>query len=457
VCFTRKSGLGSCLMKVRRIYPYLSHYIHVYGLILHYLAHRIRNRTSDTFEAACSIQARNRWCLTGTPIHNSLDDYGALLSFIQVSPFTSKTAFDYWIAKPIKQQQPRGLERFRKLVSATCLRRTKDLIKQELRLPPRIEREESIELDTSDRELYDFIRARTARFAAGISSSDESAPRRHSGNILPIINHLRRICNHGVDLLPPDVVRAWQTRDSAILDRSARNNPGKKCDACKLHDNIHHSELGGSEMCNIHVICQKCATQWYEYGSIDEENPCPVCSGYFECGTVDTFASADATMANTSQTDYKPSAKIRALLRNLTLEQQPNLGAYTTNPIKRSGFRCPNNLYIKLLLTVSSIVFSYWTGMLGLVARALRMHGFIFQRVDGQTDLSQRIRALELFDSNPSCTVMLASIGSIGEGYDTALSLLFLKPRLTFSVPFTASILPRRLTFISLNHTGIPW
>ncbi|KAH0566066.1 hypothetical protein GP486_000531 [Trichoglossum hirsutum] len=364
------------------------------GLISHYLAHRIRNRTSDTFEAACYIQARNRWCLTGTPIHNSLDDYGALLSFIQVSPFTSKTAFDYWIAKPIKQQQPQGFERLRKLVSATCLRRTKDIIKQELQLPPRIEREELIELDTSDRELYNFIRARTARLVTEISLSDKPTPRRHGGSILPIINHLRRICNHGIHLLPPDVIKAWQTRDSTILDRSARN---KKCDACNLHDDVHHSEPGGSEMCHIHAICRQCATQWYEHGSIDEEHSCPICSGYFECGTVDTFASADATIANTSQTDYQPSAKIRALLRNLTLEQQPDLCAYTTNPTK-------------------SIVFSYWTGMLNLVARALGKDGFIFQRVDGQTELPQRIKALELFGSDPSCTVMLASIGSIGEG-----------------------------------------
>ena len=261
-------------MKVRKEYPESSHYLHIYALILHYLAHRIRNRTSDTFEAACSIQARNRWCLTGTPIHNSLDDYGALLSFTQVSPFTSKTAFDYWIAKPIKNKQPQGLERFRKLVSATCLRRTKDLIKQELRLPTRIEREESIELDRSDRELYNFFKARTAHFVAGISLSDTSAARRP--NILSTINHLRRICNHGVELLTRNANRVWQTRNSAIFDWSAYNNPDKKCDACGLHD--HRSEIEESEMCNIHVFCQNCATQCYEYSSVDEGNPCPVCS-----------------------------------------------------------------------------------------------------------------------------------------------------------------------------------
>jgi SWI/SNF-related matrix-associated actin-dependent regulator of chromatin subfamily A3 len=254
----------------------------------------------------------------------------------------SKTTFDYWIAKPIRKQQPQGLERLRKLVSATCLRRTKDLIKQELQLPPRIEREETVELDPSDRELYYFIRARTARFVAGINRADKSPPQRRSGNILPIINHLRRICNHGVDLLPPDAVQAWRTRDSAILDQIIRS---MKCDACKLHDN---KEMEGPEVCSVHIICQKCATQWYEYGIIDEENPCPVCNGYSEFGAMDVLAPADATMANTSQTVYQPSAKVRALLQNLALEQQPNLGASTTSPTKRSGLRCSNNPLYKI-------------------------------------------------------------------------------------------------------------
>src|SRR5271154_2772789 len=55
--------------------------------------------------------------------------------------------------------------------------------------------------------------------------------------------------------------------------------------------------------------------------------------------------------------------------------------------------------------------------MLDMIETALRTNGFLFQRIDGQKSLEQRIRALEAFNDDPTCTVMLASIGSVAEGY----------------------------------------
>ena len=54
--------------------------------------------------------------------------------------------------------------------------------------------------------------------------------------------------------------------------------------------------------------------------------------------------------------------------------------------------------------------------MLDLVEPALRKHGFTFQRIDGQASLEARQEALRQFNEDPECTVMLASIGSCGEG-----------------------------------------
>jgi hypothetical protein len=61
--------------------------------------------------------------------------------------------------------------------------------------------------------------------------------------------------------------------------------------------------------------------------------------------------------------------------------------------------------------------------MLDLIEIALRKDSFVFQRIDGQTSLERRIRALDAFKTEHTCTVMLASIGSIGEGYDQAFLL----------------------------------
>jgi SNF2 family DNA or RNA helicase len=63
-----------------------------------------------------------------------------------------------------------------------------------------------------------------------------------------------------------------------------------------------------------------------------------------------------------------------------------------------------------------SIIFSQWTKMLDLIANALTQHGFLFQRIDGQSSLQQRNIAIQEFNEDQNCTVMLASIGSAGEG-----------------------------------------
>lgn len=68
-------------------------------------------------------------------------------------------------------------------------------------------------------------------------------------------------------------------------------------------------------------------------------------------------------------------------------------------------------------LHMHSLVFSYWTKMLDLVQYHLELNGFIVQRIDGQSSLSKRLRAINQFNEDPKCTVMLASISSAGEGF----------------------------------------
>lgn len=55
--------------------------------------------------------------------------------------------------------------------------------------------------------------------------------------------------------------------------------------------------------------------------------------------------------------------------------------------------------------------------MLDLIQQALESHGFNFCRIDGSTSLEERRNAIFLFNSDRKCTIMLASIGSAGEGW----------------------------------------
>jgi SNF2 family DNA or RNA helicase len=54
--------------------------------------------------------------------------------------------------------------------------------------------------------------------------------------------------------------------------------------------------------------------------------------------------------------------------------------------------------------------------MLDLIEKALKYEGFVFERIDGAKPISHRRRAIHTFRTDPSCTVLLASIGSAGVG-----------------------------------------
>jgi SNF2 family DNA or RNA helicase len=186
------------------------------GGLNYQIAHHIRNRKSQIFTAACSIKSTFRWCLTGTPVHNSLDDYGALLGFLGVPSFNSKAMFDHWITKPIQGKKSEGFSRLQTLVKVTCLRRTKESVGDALDLPTRREEIEFVTLHPQDQILYDFFKNKAAEPVSGVTTFDvEAATRRSSqgGSVLSLLNFLRLACNHGQQILPEPALNIWNARD----------------------------------------------------------------------------------------------------------------------------------------------------------------------------------------------------------------------------------------------------
>jgi SNF2 family DNA or RNA helicase len=184
-------------------------------------AHHIRNRKSQIFAAVCSVQSTFRWCLTGTPVHNSLDDYGALLSFLRVPSFTSKAMFDHWITKPIQQKKQEGFSRLQILVRTTCLRRTKDSIGDALDLPQRREEVEFVPLQPQDQELYNFFKSKAAELASGATTLNPATATRklsQDGSVLSLLNFLRLTCNHGQQILPKSALQLWSARDRTLAN-----------------------------------------------------------------------------------------------------------------------------------------------------------------------------------------------------------------------------------------------
>lgn len=298
------------------------------SLLMEISAHHIRNRNSQAFKAACAVHSQYRWCLTGTPIQNSLDDFGALLSFLAVPPFKDKSKFDFWIATPFKNGKLDSLPRLKDLIKATCLRRTKRTLGNSCELPKRTERIQKLQFHEIDQDLYCFFKEKCAKMAESVSTTRQGSAQRREGNILPLINFLRRICDHGLQLLPVPALDAWNARDGTSIDWQMMQSCRKKC--CICESDIEEADFlasNGYEFRCQHGICTICALQ--NEGTSREEGDCPKCATSPNSGEYSSFAS----LANTCP---PPSAKIEALLRNLHTEQMADNSQRTLKPVKRS-------------------------------------------------------------------------------------------------------------------------
>ncbi|RSM09077.1 hypothetical protein CDV31_007844 [Fusarium ambrosium] len=346
-------------------------------------------------EDVCKLQAEYRWCLTGTPIQNYLDDFGSLLSFIRVPPFETKDQFDSHIAEPVKQRKSQGLEMLRKVVAATCLRRTKADHAKMLNLPRKMEHVERIEMSRNDRRLYEFFK----RFSYLTAGLDKTSKKRAATNILVLISMLRLICDHGEAMLPDSALTAWKNRDKNALTWEMLESTTKRCVSC----DCQIEELGAAESLTealrcSHVLCGDCAAKLRGSAS---QLPCPKCGITAprspSAGNNSGLPPSQTAFASPLRPRYPPSAKVEALLRNISERQ------------KRPGYEGKPN---------KSVIFSFWTKMLDLIGAALGDEDMKFCRIDGQSSMPQRKQALETFGNDPECNIMLASIGAVGEGID---------------------------------------
>ncbi len=120
-------------------------------------AHAIKNSGAQSSEAVRRLDARNRVCLSGTPIENHLGELWAIFDFINPGLLGTKEEFTLQFRQPIEERSDKvRLEALRDRVRPFILRRTKDSVAPEL--PAKTQLVRAVELTGAQRELYESIR-----------------------------------------------------------------------------------------------------------------------------------------------------------------------------------------------------------------------------------------------------------------------------------------------------------
>lgn len=232
-------------------------------------AHFIRRQTTYLHKHVAELDAKFRWCLTGTPIQNRLDDLGSLFTFLRTSPFDRLSVFRQCIVGPFSDKTNNnrrqiGQHNLAKLLDSLCLRRTKKL----LNLTNIFEETRYIALSTAEQRQYDKMKHDMHRT---MQHDVDSIDRRSRFGLFQAQLQLRLLCNHGTFQHQFHWARARSLIDEREDMLSLTGLQGEThCSACQqtIFSTDMESAYSLQESC-AHVLCSQC-----KYGSGDK---CPLC------------------------------------------------------------------------------------------------------------------------------------------------------------------------------------
>lgn len=88
-------------------------------------AQSIKNYKTQVARACWGLRAKRRWCLSGTPIQNSIDDLYSYFRFLKYDPYSSYVLFCSTIKNPITRNPVKGYQKLQAILKTVMLRRTK--------------------------------------------------------------------------------------------------------------------------------------------------------------------------------------------------------------------------------------------------------------------------------------------------------------------------------------------
>ena len=337
-------------------------------------AHEIRNPSTKTSRSVCLLNAKKRWCLTGTPIQNKESDLYSLLRFLNCHPFDE---YQVW-KRCIENSSDQGQERMNTLVKTLLLRRTKNQTSKKtgrklVELPAKHTSQHIVTLTPQEKKVYDKVfgfsqnalqnymtntgKEVKEKKVTGSTSKDKESRQVGTVNLmslqhgkvkahhlLVLLLRLRQICCH------PSLI-------TNMLDQTTKAGEG--------------IEEEGDEIDLISAM-----------GDINLSN---------EKGN-DVLSKNVLDVNNSIFDETTPSSKMQIVIQEL-------------------------RKILKDDDTEKSIIVSQWTSLLSIMKLQLKAIGIECVEINGQVDVKQRGGIVENFNNNQhGPRVMLLSLAAGGVG-----------------------------------------
>ncbi|OCT48663.1 SNF2 family N-terminal domain containing protein [Cladophialophora carrionii] len=414
-------------------------------------AHTIREQKALQSQACYSLEAQRRWCLTGTPVQNRLDDLGSLTRFLRLYPYDTAARFNQYIRGPAQSGDPSFLKALRIFVDSFTLRRLRDRVD----LPERKDYVAKLKFSDDERRLHEFFKETAHVQIQELARSKE----KNSGvqhHVLRGIMTLRLICAHGRELLnEKDVklLKGMSANEAIDIDEEATAPTISKKAAYEALNLRMEAELDVCRNCErsiskdvvkvetdtddeqalrcfvlpcFDLICGDCFSSVKPHFDSTPNNDtvtCPFCAadiaaqyiGFSGSTAQEILVAPDDTIDQEEGEEMVraysgPHTKTKALLADIEEMYR------TSEPLEAAGE-----------VPLKCVVFSEFTSHLNLIERALTDHGYSFVRIDGTMSLNARKKSMDALATDNNVRILLASIKAAGQGLNlTAASRAFI-------------------------------
>uniref|UniRef100_A0A7N0TPX8 Helicase-like transcription factor CHR28 n=1 Tax=Kalanchoe fedtschenkoi TaxID=63787 RepID=A0A7N0TPX8_KALFE len=411
-------------------------------------AQTIKNHRTQVARACCRLRAKKRWCLSGTPIQNTVDDLYSYFRFLRYDPYAKYKSFCAGIKLPISRNSVQGYKKLQVLLRTVMLRRTKDTYiggEPIINLPPKSIQLSKVDFSPDERMFYSKLEAESrSQFKKYAEAGTVS---QNYANILLLLLRLRQACDH--PLLVKGFNSAFVGKEAYKMARSLPRDmlfnllnllESSKA-ICRACDDPPEDAV--VTMCG-HVFCNQCVSE----SLTGDDHTCPAVGCKEQLGEDIVYSEATLrkslsdSLSNIPVSSYSVpekqiefgnnfcSSKIRTVLEflNSMNSSRPELnGSVPCNGDmpSRHGKAYSNS---RTELPEKAIIFSQWTGMLDLFEMSLEQTSLVYRRLDGTMTLNARDKAVKDFNTDPEVTVMLMSLkaGNLGLNMVAACHIILL-------------------------------
>ncbi|GFP98032.1 putative swi/snf-related matrix-associated actin-dependent regulator of chromatin subfamily a member 3-like 2 [Phtheirospermum japonicum] len=398
-------------------------------------AHTIKSSKSQVSVAAAALSADCRWCLTGTPIQNNVEDVFSLLRFLKIEPWGSWAWWNKLVQKPFEEGDGRGLKLVQSILKPIMLRRTKSSTDREGRpilvLPPADVQVIYCNLTEVENDFYEALFKKSkVKFDQFV---EQGRVLHNYASILELLLRLRQCCDH-----PFLVLSRGDAQEYSDLNKLARrflkggsnNADGQNSEAPsrayiqEVVDELRKGEQGECPICLeafedavltpcAHRLCRECLLASWR-GSTS--GLCPVCRAII------VKAQAQPMLHRT--VERKTISKQELITAPTDSRFQVDVDKNWVESSKVSALM--HELGILQSAGSKSIVFSQWTAFLDLLQIPLSRNNIKFLRLDGTLNQQQRERVIKQFSEEDDIKVLLMSLKAGGVGINlTAASNAF--------------------------------